>query len=112
MVVRASIILLLFGLLGDRGPQKGREGNTHFEAERYAAATATYKDGLEALADTTGAVYTGLQNNRGLALHRQGRRAGVESTPTLAIGRRVVAPASRTAGCIGQLIEEELAGRE
>jgi tetratricopeptide (TPR) repeat protein len=73
MVARAVIILLLFGLLGDRGPQKGREGNTHFEAERYAAAAATYKDGLEALADTTGAVYTSLQNNRGLTLHRQGR---------------------------------------
>lgn len=73
MVTRVAIILLLFGLLGDTGPEKGREGNTHFEKERYAAAAATYKDGLEALADTTGAVYTGLQNNRGLALHRQGR---------------------------------------
>lgn len=75
---------------------------------------------LGALADSLGmdrapfvqALREGRKAKAVLALHRQGRRAGVESTPTLAIGKRVVAPASRTAGCIGQLIEEELAGRE
>jgi protein-disulfide isomerase len=84
-----------------------------------------YRDGMSrarlgALADSLGmarapfvqALREGRKAKAVLALHRQGRRAGVESTPTLAIGERVVAPASRTAGCIGQLIEEELAGRE
>jgi tetratricopeptide (TPR) repeat protein len=73
MLARAALILLLFGLFGDTGPEKGREGNALFEQEKYAAAAAAYRAGLEALADTTGAVYAGLQNNLGLALHRQGR---------------------------------------
>lgn len=73
MIARAMLILLLFGLFGDTGAEKGREGNALFDEEQYAAAAMAYKDGLEALSDTTGAVYTGLQNNRGLALHRQGR---------------------------------------
>ena len=73
MIARAALILLFFGLLGDAGPEKGREGNSLFEKEQYAAAAAAYTAGLEALSDTTGAVYTGLQNNRGVALHRQGR---------------------------------------
>jgi tetratricopeptide (TPR) repeat protein len=72
-MTRAALILLLFGLLGDTGAEKGREGNTLFAEEQYAAAAAAYTEGLDALADTTGAVYTGLQNNRGLALHRQRR---------------------------------------
>lgn len=72
MLARLSLILLLFGLLGDTGPQKGREGNALFEEERYAAAAATYRAGLTALDDTTGALYSRLQNNLGLALHRQG----------------------------------------
>ena len=66
-------MLLLFGLLGDTGAEKGRDGNALFEQGRYVAAAETYQAGLEALGDTTGAVYTGLQNNLGLALHRQGR---------------------------------------
>jgi tetratricopeptide (TPR) repeat protein len=73
MTVRTALILLLFGLLGDTGPEKGREGNALFEQERYGAAAAAYRAGLDALADTTGAVYVGLQNNLGLALYRQGR---------------------------------------
>ncbi|MFB6272260.1 MAG: tetratricopeptide repeat protein [Salinibacter sp.] len=73
MIVRTVCILLLFGLLGDTGPEKGREGNALFEKERYAAAAAAYREGIDALADTTGAVYVGLQNNLGLARHRQGR---------------------------------------
>lgn len=36
----------------------------------------------------------------------EARRAGVDSTPTLAIGRKVVG--NRSATCIGQLIEQEL----
>jgi len=66
-------VLLLFGLLGDRGAEKGRDGNALFERERYVAAADAYRAGLDALADTTGAVYAGLQNNLGLALLRQGR---------------------------------------
>jgi tetratricopeptide (TPR) repeat protein len=73
MLARAALILFLFGLFGDTGPEKGREGNALFEQEKYAAAAAAYRAGLDALADTTGAVYAGLQNNLGLALHRQDR---------------------------------------
>jgi protein-disulfide isomerase len=36
----------------------------------------------------------------------EARKAGVRSTPTLAIGRKIVG--NRSAGCIGQLIEQEL----
>jgi len=72
-MARAALILLLFGLFGDTGPEQGREGNALFEQEKYAAAAAAYRAGLDALADTTGAVYAGLQNNLGLALHRQDR---------------------------------------
>ena len=73
MIARTALILLLFGLLGDTGPERGREGNALFEKEQYAAAAAAYREGLNVLDDTTGAVYVGLQNNLGLALHRRGR---------------------------------------
>lgn len=73
MLARMAFLLLLFGLFGDTGPEKGREGNALFEQEKYAAAATAYREGLSALDDTTGALYTGLQNNLGLALHRQGR---------------------------------------
>lgn len=73
MPARLTLILLLFGLLGDTGPEKGREGNALFEQEKYAAAADAYRAGLDILTDTTGAVYAGLQNNLGLALHRQDR---------------------------------------
>ncbi len=73
MLPRVALILFLFGLFGDRGPEKGREGNALFTQEQYAAAADAYRAGLSALSDTTGAVYAGLQNNLGLALHRQDR---------------------------------------
>lgn len=73
MLARAALILLLFGLLGDTGAEKGRDGNALFERGRYVAAADTYRAGLDALDDTTGSVYAGLQNNLGLALHRQDR---------------------------------------
>ena len=73
MLARVVLILLLFGLLGDTGAENGRDGNALFEEGRYAAATEAYRAGLDALDDTTGAVYAGLQNNLGLALHRQDR---------------------------------------
>jgi tetratricopeptide (TPR) repeat protein len=73
MTARAALILLLFGLFGDTGPEKGREGNALFEQETYAAAATAYRAGLDALPDTTGTVYADLQNNLGLALHRQDR---------------------------------------
>ncbi len=38
----------------------------------------------------------------------EARKAGVQSTPTLAIGGKVVG--NRSAACIGQLIEQELSG--
>ncbi|WP_103029124.1 hypothetical protein [Salinibacter altiplanensis] len=73
MFARAALILLLFGLLGDGGAEKGRDGNALFDQGRHVAAADAYQAGLDALDDTTGAVYVGLQNNRGLALHRQDR---------------------------------------
>ncbi len=71
MMPRVLLILLLFGLLGDVGAERGREGNALFEQDRYAEAEATYRDGLAALDDTTGGVYAALQNNLGAALLRQ-----------------------------------------
>ena len=73
MMARTALILLLFGLLGDTGSEKGRDGNALFKQKQYAAAAAAYRDGLNALSDTTGVVYARLQNNLGLALHRRGR---------------------------------------
>ena len=73
MLPRAAFILLFFGLLGDSGAGQGRDGNDLFDQGRYVAAAETYRAGLDALADTTGPVYAGLQNNLGLALHRQER---------------------------------------
>lgn len=79
MIARAALILLLFGLLGDTGGEKGREGNALFEEEQYAAAAAAYEEGLELLSDTSGPVYSGLQNNRALALQRQSRFAEAQA---------------------------------
>ncbi len=73
MLARAALILLLLGLLGDSGAGQGRDGNALFDQGRHVAAAETYRAGLDALDDTTGSVYAGLQNNLGLALHRQGR---------------------------------------
>jgi hypothetical protein len=98
MLARAVLIALLFGLLGDTGPESGREGNALFEQEKYAAAAAAYREGLNARADTTGAVYAGLQNNLGLALHRQGRLDAARSA--LARARRA---ASSDAGRVRTL---------
>ncbi len=98
MLARAVLIALLFGLLGDTGPESGREGNALFEQEKYAAAEAAYREGLNARADTTGAVYAGLQNNLGLALHRQGRLDAARSA--LARARRA---ASSDAGRVRTL---------
>lgn len=71
MLARLALILLLFGLLGDTGAEKGRAGNALFDREQYAAAATAYRAGLTALDDTTGALYSNLQNNLGLALHQQ-----------------------------------------
>ncbi len=71
MLARVTLILLLFGLFGDRGAEHGRTGNALYEQERYAAAAEAYREGLDAREDTTGAVYAALQNNLGAALHRQ-----------------------------------------
>lgn len=40
----------------------------------------------------------------------EARKAGIQSTPTLAIGKKIVG--NRSASCISQLIEQELAGGE
>jgi len=40
----------------------------------------------------------------------EARQAGIESTPTLAIGKNIVS--NRSASCISQLIEQELSGSE
>lgn len=45
---------------------------------------------------------------RALYYAKRGRDIGVQSTPTVAINGRVVAGNSRTANCLGQLIEKEL----
>lgn len=71
MVSRLALVLLLFGLLGDTGGERGRAGNAFYEQGRYADAVAAYRDGLAALKDTTGATYAALQNNLGAALLRQ-----------------------------------------
>jgi len=72
--MRVSLLLtlpLLFGLFGDTGAERGREGNTLFEQGRFAEAEQVYRDGLAALTDTTGTVYVALQNNLGAVLLRQ-----------------------------------------
>ncbi len=73
MTARAVLVLFLFTLFGDTGAERGREGNALFEQEKYAAAATAYREGLSTLSDTTGVVYSGLQNNLGLALAREGR---------------------------------------
>ncbi|MFO8100321.1 MAG: tetratricopeptide repeat protein [Salinibacter sp.] len=71
MASRLLLVLVLFGLLGDVGAERGREGNALYEEGRYAAAEAAYREGLAALDDTTGAVYAALQNNLGATLLQQ-----------------------------------------
>jgi tetratricopeptide (TPR) repeat protein len=71
MYARLGLVLLLFGLFGDTGAEHGRSGNALYEQGQYVAAEAAYRDGLDALDDTTGTVYAALQNNLGAALHRQ-----------------------------------------
>lgn len=71
MLARVALILLLFGLLGDTGAKKGRQGNALFEQGQYAEAEAAYREGLQAHDDTVGTVYAALQNNLGVALLRQ-----------------------------------------
>lgn len=73
MLARCALILVLFGLFGDEGAEQGRMGNALYEQERYAEAEAAYREGLAAHSDTSGSVYTALQNNLGAALHRQER---------------------------------------
>lgn len=93
MAARLLLVLLLFGLLGDVGTERGREGNALYERGRYAEAEAAYRDGLAARDDTTGAVYAALQNNLGAALLRQ-KEYGEART---AFGRaRRAAPAETT----------------
>lgn len=74
-MTRFALILLAFGLLGDKGAENGRTGNAFYEQEQYGKAASAYRDGLAALDDTTGAVYVSLKNNLGAALHRQERFA-------------------------------------
>jgi Tfp pilus assembly protein PilF len=73
MLARLSLVLLLFGLFGDDGAERGRAGNTLYEQGQYAAAETEYRDGLSVHEDTTDAVYAALQNNLGATLHRQQR---------------------------------------
>ncbi len=68
-------ILLLAALLLVTGDDKraGRRGNAHYEAGRYEEAAAAYREGLTALPDRDpGPVSSGLMNNLGAALYRQG----------------------------------------
>ncbi len=71
MPARLALVLLFLGLFGDTGAEHGRTGNALYEQGQYAEAERAYRDGLVALDDTTGAVYSALQNNLGAALHRQ-----------------------------------------
>lgn len=71
MGTRLLLVVLLFGLWGDVGAERGRRGNALYEQGRYAEAEAAYRDALSARADTTGAVYAALQNNLGAALLQQ-----------------------------------------
>lgn len=79
MLARTVLILLFFGLFGDTGAERGRTGNALFEQGKYGEAEAVYREGLSIHDDTTGAVYVGLQNNLGIALHRQKRFAPARS---------------------------------
>lgn len=74
-MTRFALLLLAFGLLGDKGAEHGRTGNAFYEQKQYGEAVMAYRDGLAALDDTTGVVYASLQNNLGAALHRQERFA-------------------------------------
>lgn len=78
-MARIALILLAFGLLGDKGAEHGRTGNAFYEQKQYSEAESAYRDGLAALDDTTGAVYVSLQNNLGATLHRQERFAEARS---------------------------------
>lgn len=93
MAARMTLVLLLFGLLGDTGAEKGREGNALFKQGKYAAAAVSYREGISAVADTTGALYANLQNNLGLSLYRQDKYGAA---------RRALARARRAASADAQ----------
>lgn len=71
-------------------------------------------DQIVALADEIGLdpdrfreqLTAGAQRSTVNRLPYEARKAGIESTPTLAIGKKIVG--NRSAACIGQLIEQEL----
>jgi tetratricopeptide (TPR) repeat protein len=94
MIARLALVLLLFGLFGDTGAEHGRTGNALYEQERYSAAEGAYRDGLAALEDTTGTAYAALQNNLGLALHRQ-EQFGEARTAFRRAARAAPAPEAR-----------------
>jgi len=50
--------------------------------------------------------------NRVRELQRQGRQAGVQSTPTLTINNQVVSGNSRSVECLSQLLDDALAERQ
>lgn len=75
MTARVGLIFLLFGLFGDTVAEQGRKGNAQFRDGEYAAADSLYREALSTLDDSTGTVYSGLQNNLGLALQRQSKYA-------------------------------------
>lgn len=71
MIARVGLLLILFGLFGDTIAEQGREGNVRFRNGEFAAAANAYKKVTSQLDDTTGIVYSRLQNNLGMALQRQ-----------------------------------------
>lgn len=94
MTARLGLILLLFGLFADTVAEQGREGNARFRDGEYAAADSLYRKALSALEDSTGTVYSGLQNNVGLALQRQSKYALAQEAYEEAI-RSAVSDAGR-----------------
>lgn len=79
MIRTLLIVALLFGI-GPGDKKKGRQGNSLMRQERFEEAAAAYR---EALADfetaEPDAVHSGLLNNLGAALYRQGDFEGAQN---------------------------------
>lgn len=70
--MRWLVFFLGLALLGSPdGTDDGRRGNALYEQGDYEAAEDAYRAALDAVDDSTGAVYAALQNNLGAALFRQ-----------------------------------------
>lgn len=77
------ILAFLTALSGDDPKKKGREGNVLYAAGELMAAADAYRAGIVAVqADGPGRVHSGLLNNLGASLYRQGDFAGAAASFT------------------------------